>query len=67
MSVTEIKSAIDDLPPDKPAKLAAYIAHHDKLKWDEELEEDFAPGGKHAPLLDCIDREIDAGRFASLD
>ena len=30
------------------AKLAAYIAKQDKLSWDQQLEEDFSPGGKHA-------------------
>jgi len=45
------------------AKLAAYIAKQDKLAWDEQLEEDFSPGGKHASALEKIDAEIDAGNF----
>ena len=45
------------------AKLAAYIAKQDKLSWDEQLEEDFSPGGKHASALEKIDAEIDAGNF----
>ena len=45
------------------AKLAAYIAKQDKLCWDEQLEEDFSPGGKPASALERIDAEIDAGNF----
>ena len=48
------------------AKLAAYIAHQDKLSWDEELEEDFSSGGKHAAALEKIHAEIDAGNFRPL-
>jgi len=48
------------------AKLAAYIAKQDKLAWDEQLEEDFSPGGKHASALEKIDAEIDAGNFRPL-
>jgi hypothetical protein len=48
------------------AKLAAYIAHHDKLAWDKELEEDFSPGGKHEKALEKIDAEIDLGNFTRL-
>ena len=48
------------------AKLAAYIAKQDKLSWDEQLEEDFSPGGKHASALEKIDAEIDAGNFRPL-
>jgi hypothetical protein len=47
-------------------KLAAYIARQDKPSWDEELEEDFSPSGKHAATLETIDAEIDAGNFQPL-
>jgi len=46
--------------------LAAYIARHDKLAWDEQLERDFSPGGKHAVVIDEVDAEIDAGNFTPL-
>jgi hypothetical protein len=39
------------------------IARQDKLVWDEELEQDFSPGGKHAAALEKIDAEIGAGNF----
>jgi hypothetical protein len=36
-----LKRAVDALSPEELAKLAAYIAHHDKLAWDEQLEHHF--------------------------
>lgn len=66
MSLTEIEEAVKGLNREELAKLAAYIARQDKLVWDEELEEDFSPDGKHAATLEKIDAEIDAGSFRSM-
>ena len=66
MSLTEIEEAVKGLSREELAKLAAYIAKKDKLSWDEQLEEDFSPGGKHAPALEKIDAEIDAENFRPL-
>ena len=66
MSLTEIEEAVRRLNREELAKLAAYIAKQDKLSWDEQLEQDFSPGGKHASALEKIDAEIDAGNFRPL-
>lgn len=63
MSLAEIEKAVDALTPAELAQLAAYIARHDKLVWDEEIERDFSSGGIHAASLEKIDAEIDAGNF----
>ena len=63
MSLAEIEKAVDALSPEDLAKLAAYIARHDKLAWDEEIERDFSRGGKHAGAIERIDSEMDAGKF----
>ena len=63
MSLTEIEKAVAELSRDELAKLAAFVAQQDKRVWDEELEQDFSPGGKHAAALEKIDAEIDAGNF----
>ena len=57
MSLAEIERAVDALSAEELAKLAAYIARHDKLAWDKETERDFSLGGKHADLLEKIDAE----------
>ena len=66
MSLTEIEKAVDRLPPEELAKLAAYIAHHDNLAWDKQLEEDFSQSGKHEKAIRQIDAEIDTGKFTPL-
>jgi hypothetical protein len=63
VSLTEIEQAVKELSREELAKLAAFIVRQDKLVWDEELEQDFSPGGKHAASLEKIDAEIDAGNF----
>jgi hypothetical protein len=66
MSLAEIEEAVDALSPEELTRLAAYIARREKLAWDEELEEDFSPGGKHERALERIDAEIDSGNFRPL-
>lgn len=66
MSLTEIEEAVKSFSREELAKLAAYIATQDKFSWDEQLEEDFSPGGKHASALEKIDEEIDARNFRPL-
>ena len=66
MSLAEIEKAVDELSPKELTKLAAYIARRDKLVWDKELEDVFAPGGKHEKALEKIDAEIDSGNFTPL-
>jgi hypothetical protein len=66
MSLAEIEKAIDELPPKELTKLAAYVVHRDKAAWDQEIEEDFSPGGRHETALEKIDAEIESaisGRF----
>jgi hypothetical protein len=66
MSLAEIEEAVDKLSPPELAKLAAHVARRDKIAWDEEIEDDFSPGGKHEKALEKIDAEIDAGNFTPL-
>ena len=66
MSLAEIEKAVDELSPKELTKLAAYIARRDRLAWDQEIEEDFSPGGKHEKTLDRIHAEIESGKFTPL-
>ena len=66
MSLSEIEKAVKNLTRAELTKLAAYIVRQDKLGWDEQLEEDFSPGGKHSEALRRIDAEIDAGKFTPM-
>jgi hypothetical protein len=66
MSLAEIEKAVDELSPKELTKLAAYIVGRDRLAWDQEIEEDFSPGGKHEKALERIDAEIDSANFTPL-
>ena len=66
MSLAEIEKAVDKLLPKDLTKLAAYVIQRDKLAWDQEIQEDFSPGGKHEKALAKIDAEIDSGNFTPL-
>jgi hypothetical protein len=66
MSLAEIEEAVKGLTRDELAKLAASIVRQDKLVWDEQIEEEFSPGGKHAATLEKVDAEIDAGKFGPM-
>jgi len=63
VSLTEIEAAVKELSREELAKLAAFIARQDKLVWDEELEQDFSPGGEHAAALEKIDAEDWRGKL----
>ena len=58
MSLAEIKIAATELKPDELAELAAFIQTQDILAWDQEIESDFSPGGKHHGAL----LKIEAGQ-----
>jgi hypothetical protein len=66
MSLAEIEKAVKKLTPAELTQLAGYIARQDKLGWDQQLGEDFSPGGKHTETLQKIDAEIDAGKFTPM-
>jgi hypothetical protein len=66
VSLAEIENAVAALSPEELTRLAAFIARQDNFAWDKQLEEDFAPGGKHAGVLEKVDAEIDAGNFSPL-
>jgi hypothetical protein len=66
VSLAEIEKAVDELSPKELTKLAAYIVGRDRLAWDQKIEEDFSPGGKHEKALERIDAEIESGNFTPL-
>jgi len=65
-TLQEIKTAVRELNPGELAELASYVQEQDKLVWDQEIERDFSPGGKHHAALAEIDAQIDAGNFKPL-
>jgi len=66
MSLAEIKTAVKELSPAELAELATFVREQDSLAWDNEMERDFSPGGKHYASLAKIDAAIDAGHSKPL-
>ena len=45
MDLAAIQHAIEDLPREQQAALAAWLAERDQEEWDAEIERDFSTGG----------------------
>ena len=63
MELAEIQQAIEQLPKDQQATLAAWLAERDQAEWDAEIERDFAPGGAGMALIEGMKVEARAGKF----
>ena len=60
MDLAEIQRAIEGLPKDQQAALAAWIADRDQKEWETEIERDFfSPGGAGLALIEEMKAEIE--------
>jgi hypothetical protein len=59
MSLTELKSAVRQLPPKELAELAAFVSEQDNAAWDKQMEQDAASG-----KLDFLFEEAERERAA---
>lgn len=57
MSLTEIKSAVRQLPPKELTELTAFILEQDNAAWDKQIEQDAASG-----KLDFLFKEAERER-----
>jgi hypothetical protein len=63
MNLAEIQHAIEELPKEEQAALAAWLAERDQAEWDAEIEHDFSPGGAGMSLLQEMKADDRAGKF----
>jgi hypothetical protein len=63
MDLAEIQRAIETLPKDQQAALAAWLAARDEAEWDSEIDRDFSPGGAGIVLLEEMKADARAGKF----
>ena len=63
MDLAEIQHAIEELPQEQQAVLAAWLAERDQAEWDAEIERDFSPGGAGMALLEEMKADARAGQF----
>ncbi len=66
MSLAEIKNAVEALPPEELAELAAFIRERDQGAWDRRIDEDFAEGGRLHRVAEEVRADIRAGRLQDL-
>ncbi len=60
MTVTEIESAIAQLPPAELAQLMTWLQEYHAQAWDKQIEEDLEAGRLDAILAEA-DKEYKAG------
>lgn len=63
MDLAEIQHAIDELPKEQQAVLAAWIAERNQTEWEAEIERDFSPGGAGSALIEEMKADARAGKF----
>ena len=63
MDLSEIQHAIEALPKDQQAALAAWLSEREQAEWDAEIERDFSSGGAGMALLDEMKADARAGKF----
>jgi hypothetical protein len=63
MDLAEIQRAIDTLPKEEQAALAAWLSTRYEAEWDAEIERDFSPGGAGIALLEEMRADARAGKF----
>ena len=62
MTVEAIKDAIVHLSELEREELAEWFEDLEEDAWDRQIEQDFAPGGRGAHLLEEVEADIAAGR-----
>jgi hypothetical protein len=67
MTVEAIKEAIAELPPDEKTRLAAWVLQQDLDEWDQQIRDDFSPGGPGMALLEEAQADALAGRSKPLE
>lgn len=66
VSLAEIKTAVDALPADELAELAAFVRERENRAWDQQIDADFAVGGRLSAIAEEARADIRAGRLQDL-
>jgi hypothetical protein len=65
VTLPEIQHAIEALPKEEQAQLAAWVADRDATAWGAEIERDFSPGGAGMTLLEEVRQQVREGKSAA--
>lgn len=66
VSLSEIKSAVDALSAEELAELAAHVRERENRAWDQQIDADFAEGGRLSSVAEEVRADIRAGRLQDL-
>ncbi len=66
MSLTELKTAVNQLPPPELAELAAFVRQREEAVWDRQIDGDFAEDGRLRAVLEEVRADLRAGRMEEL-
>jgi hypothetical protein len=67
MNVEGIKAAIGQLSEEDRRKLADWFEQTEEEAWDQQIEQDFSPGGRGMPLLAELERELAEGKTRPME
>lgn len=66
MSLTDLKTAVDQLPPGDLAELAAFVRERETAVWDQQIDGDFADDGRLRSVLEEVRADLRAGRMEEM-
>jgi len=67
MTVEVIQAAIEQLSEADRRKLADWFEEMEEQAWDQQIEQDFSPGGRGMPLLKELERELAEGKTRPME
>ncbi len=65
MTVTEIESAIEKLPPNEVSKLSKWLEEFEARIWDKQIERDLQ-NGKLQNLIEEAEKDYAEGKYQPL-
>ena len=66
MSLSELKSAVEELSPEEFMELAAFVRSREDEAWDLQIDADFGPKGRLSNVLEEVRADIKNGRLGEL-
>lgn len=66
MTVDAIKDAITGLPDEDKIALTTWLSLQTMDEWDQQMAEDFAPGGRAVHVIEKVKADIRAGKFGPI-
>ena len=66
MSLSELKTAVDQLSPPELAELATFVRQREEAGWDRQIDGDFAEDGRLRAVLEEVRADLRTARMEEL-